>query len=105
MPVPVVDLRRNNAARLQYLIQPNAVEQFQRGGMIGAGARHLVEVVVLAERLDQRHWHALLRQRQRQAEADRSCADNHNTIGNSIAHVLCPSAELAGSGSTRSASS
>ena len=53
VPVPVVEHRRDDAARLELSIKADAVEQFERGGMIGAGARHLIEEIVVAERLDE----------------------------------------------------
>ena len=62
--VPVVEQRRDDAARLELAIEPNAVEQLERRRMVRSGARHLLEEIVVAERLDQAHPHALLRQRQ-----------------------------------------
>ena len=53
VPVPVVKHRRNDAARLELLVKADAVEHFQRGGMIGSGARHLFEEIVVAQCLDE----------------------------------------------------
>ena len=49
--------------------------------MIGAGARHLLEKIVVAEGLDQADRHARLRQGERQAEPDRPGADDDDAIG------------------------
>ena len=59
--VPVVEHRRDDAARLEHLVEADAIEQLQRRRMVGAGARHLLEEIVVAQRLDQRDLHALLR--------------------------------------------
>ena len=48
--------------------------------MIGAGARHLLEEIVVAERLDEAHLHARLRERERQAQADGSSANDDDAI-------------------------
>ena len=64
--VPVVKHRRDDAARLEFLVKPEAVEHFQRRGMVGAGARHLFEEIVVAQRLDQADLLIRLRERQRQ---------------------------------------
>ncbi len=69
VPVPVMKHRRDDAARLELLVEPDAVEHFERGRMVGAGARHLVEEIVVAERLDEADFQVGLRQRQRQARA------------------------------------
>ncbi len=79
--VPVVEQRRDDAARLELVVEPDAVEQLERRRMVGAGARHLLEEIVVAERLDQADPHALLRQRQRQAEPDRPGADDDHAVG------------------------
>ena len=49
--------------------------------MIGAGARHLIEEIVVRHRLDQDDGNVLLGERQRQAQADRACADDDDGIG------------------------
>ena len=53
----------------------------ERGGMVGAGARHLLEEIVVAQRLDQADRDAVLRQRERQAQPDRPGADDDDAIG------------------------
>ena len=55
----VLQQRRDDAARLDQLVEADTIEQLQRRRMIGAGARHLVEEIVVVERLDQRDLHAL----------------------------------------------
>ena len=79
--VPVVEQRRDDAARLEPVVEADAVEQLEGGGMVGAGARHLLEEIVVAERLDQADPHALLRQRQRQAQPDRPGTDHDHAVG------------------------
>ena len=59
-----------------FSIKPDAVEHFQRRRMIGPGPRHLLEEIVVAQRFDQADSESCLRQRQRQAQADRPCADD-----------------------------
>src|SRR5215510_3044337 len=66
--VPIVEQRRDDAARLELLVETDPFEQLERGGMVGARARYLLEKIVVAERLDQADVHARLRQRERQAE-------------------------------------
>ena len=84
--VPVMEQRRDDAARLQQLVEADALEQLQRRRMIGAGARHLLEEIVVVERLDQRDLHALLRQRERQAEPDRPCPDDDHALRRLVRH-------------------
>ncbi len=67
--VPIVEQRRDDAARLQQLVKADPVEQLQRRGMIGAGARHLFKEIVVVERLDQRDLDARLRERERRGRA------------------------------------
>ena len=81
LPVPILKLRRDQAARLHLCVEPDAVEEFQRGRVVGAGARHLIEKIVVRHRLDQHDGNILLRQRQRQAQADRACAHHDDGIG------------------------
>ena len=57
-------------------IEPDTVEQLQRGRMVGAGARHLIEEIVVPKRLDDADCHAFLRQCEREAQSDRPGADN-----------------------------
>src|SRR6202011_631058 len=78
--VPVMKDRRDDPARLDLLIKADPIEHFERGRMIGPGARNLIEKVVLPQRLDQDAPDALLRQRQRQAEPDRPGADDDYAI-------------------------
>ena len=63
--IPVMEQRGDNAARLDARIEADAVEQLQRCRMIGAGAGHLLEEIVVPERLDDAHLHAFLRQCER----------------------------------------
>ncbi len=78
--VPVMEHRRDDAARLEPPVEADAVEHLQRGGMVGAGPRHLLEEIVLAQRLDKRDRNVLLRQCERQAQTDRSGAHDDDTI-------------------------
>src|ERR1700680_3700183 len=78
--IPVMKDRRDDSAWLDLLIETDAIEHFERGRMIGPGARHLIEKVVVPKRLDQAGPDALLRQRQRQAEPDRPGADHDHSI-------------------------
>ena len=96
--VPVMKHRRDDAARLELLVKPEPVEHFQRGGMIGAGARHLFEEIVVAQRFDQADFLVGLRQRQRQAQADGACADDDDAIG-----IGGHTASFPGRGAARSA--
>ena len=81
LPVPILEFRRDQAARLHLVVEPDAVEELQRGRMVGAGARHLIEEIVVRQRLDQDDGDVLLGERQRQAQADRACADHDDGIG------------------------
>src|SRR5207302_3791040 len=65
---------------LELLVQPDLVEVLERGRMVAAGARHLVEEVIIRHRLDQRDGDVLLRQRQRQAKTDRSGAHHDDGV-------------------------
>src|SRR5580704_1340532 len=60
--VPVMKFRRDDAARLELLIEPEPVEHFQRRRMIGAGAWHLFKKIILAQGLDETDLLARLRQ-------------------------------------------
>ena len=60
--IPVMKHRRDDAARLELLVKPEAVEHFQRCRMIGAGARHLLEEIIVAQRFDQADLQIRLRQ-------------------------------------------
>ena len=50
LPIPILKLRRNQATRLIFGVEAD-VEEFQRGRMVGAGARHLIEEIVVRKRL------------------------------------------------------
>ena len=78
--VPVVEQRRDDAARLELLVEADAVEQLERRRMIGAGARHLLEEIVVAQRLDQTDLDAVLRQLERQAQPDRPGPDDDDAV-------------------------
>ena len=82
--VPIMEQGRDDAARFELVVKPDALEQFERRGMVGAGPRHLFEKVVVAERFDQTDRDALLRQCQRQAQPDRPGADDDHAVGGSI---------------------
>src|SRR3974390_508431 len=58
--VPIVEERRNDSERLDPAVKPDAVVELERGGMIGARARHLLQEVVCAECLDQDNPDTLL---------------------------------------------
>ena len=79
--VPIVEQRRDDAARLELVVEADAVEHFQGRGMVGSRARHLFEEIVLAQRLDQADAHARLRQGERQAKPDRPGADDDHAVG------------------------
>ena len=70
LTVPIVELGCDDPSRLHLLVKADPVEQLQRGGMVGTGARHLVEEIAVGEPLDQRNRDPALRQRQREAQAD-----------------------------------
>ena len=80
MVIPVVNERRDDAARLELVVEADAVVKLQSRGMVGAGARHLLEEIVVAQRLDQADRDARLRQRQRQAQSDRPGADDDDAL-------------------------
>ena len=63
-PVPVMKFRRDDAARLELFVKPKPVEHLQRSRMVGAGARHLFEEIIVAQGLDEADFLARLRQRQ-----------------------------------------
>ncbi len=46
--IPVVDQRRDDAARLEFVVEADALEQLQGRGMVRSRARHLFEEIVLA---------------------------------------------------------
>ena len=76
VPVPVVEERRHDAARLEPRVEPDRVEQLERRRMVGAGARHLLEEIVRPELLDDDGGNVPLREPQREAEADGPCPDD-----------------------------
>src|SRR5262249_8869404 len=79
--VPVVKQRRDDAARLEPGVEADAVEHFQGRGMIRSRARHRLEGIIFAERLDQADLDAGLRQAERQGKADRAGADDDDAVG------------------------
>src|SRR5262249_19167286 len=81
VPVPIVKDWRDDPARLDLLIETDPIEHFERGGMIGAGPRHLLEEIVVAERLDQRHGDIVLSEGERKAQAHGASADDDDAIG------------------------
>ncbi len=80
VPVPVVEQRRDDAARLELAVEVDAVEELERRRMIGAGARHLLEEIVVVARFNQADAHVLLRQGEREAQPDRSGADDDDAV-------------------------
>src|SRR5215204_4143625 len=64
--------------------------------MIGARARHLFEEIVLAKRLNQANFYVLLRQCERQAQADRTGANNDHATG-LVVHASSPPIKWSGS--------
>src|SRR5260370_36315422 len=70
--IPIMKHRRDDATRLEPWIQPDAVVHLQRGRMIGAGPRHLLEEIAFSQRRDDGNRHALLGERQRQAKPPRA---------------------------------
>ena len=58
----------------------SAVEEFERGRMVGAGPRHLVEKIAVGHLFDENDGNVLLRQRQRKAQAHWACADHRDRI-------------------------
>ena len=79
--VNIDPLSRDQAARLHFFIEPDAVEEFECGGMVGASARHLIEKILVGHRLDENNRNVLLRERKRKAQANRACAHHHDGIG------------------------
>ena len=84
-PIAVVKQRRDDAARLEPAVEPDAVEQLERRGVIGSGARHLFEDVVVPERFDQADRDAGLCEGEREAKPDRPGAD-HDHAACSFVH-------------------
>src|SRR4029077_11979549 len=92
---PIMEQGRDDAARFYLVVKPEALKQFERRGMVGAGPRPLFEKVVVAERFDQTDRDALLRQCQRQAQPDRPGADDDHAIGGLVhTSFLLPSGLL-----------
>src|SRR5580692_7682294 len=73
--------RRDDAARLELLVKPDAVVHLQGGRVIGAGARHLLEEIVVPERLDEGDRNTLLGECERHAKAYRPGPDDNDAIG------------------------
>ncbi len=86
-PIPVVDQRRDDAARLELVVEADALEQLQGRGMVRSRARHLFEEIVLAQRFDQADLHVRLRQRERQTKPHRSGADDDHAVGGVAVHL------------------
>ena len=78
--VPIVEHRRDDAARLELRVEPDAVVHLECRRMIGTGARHLLEEIILPERLDHDDRNIPLRQREREAEPDRPCPDDDDAL-------------------------
>src|SRR5262249_30323653 len=86
-PIPVVDQRRDDAARLELVVEADALEQLQGCGMVRPRARYLFEEIVLAQRFDQADLHVRLRQGERQTKPYRSGADDDYAVGGAAVHL------------------
>src|SRR5580700_8376474 len=78
--VPIVEQRGNDSTRLDLPVEPDAIVELQRRGMVGARARHLLQEIALAERLDHDDADILLRQREREAKPDWPGADDDHPL-------------------------
>ena len=78
--VPVMEQRRHDAARFEFLVKPDLVIHLQRRRMIGAGARHLIEKILIAKLFHDGARHAFLGELQRKAQAHGSRANNQHTV-------------------------
>ena len=65
MAIPIMEHRRNDAARLELLVEPDAVEHFECGWVVCSRTRHLLEEIIVAESLDQTDFKVGLRQCER----------------------------------------
>ena len=65
--IPIVKQRGDDAARLELGVEADAVVKLEGCRMIGPGARHLLQEIVFAARLDEADRDILLRQCKRQA--------------------------------------
>jgi hypothetical protein len=65
--IPIMEQRGDDAAWFELVVKADALQQLQGRGMVGSGARHLFEKVVVAEGFDQTDRDALLRQCEREA--------------------------------------
>src|SRR5262249_40455438 len=79
--------RRDDASRLELVVEADALEQFQGRGMVRSRARHLFEEIVLAQRFDQADLHARLRHCEQQTQPHRSGADDDHAFGGAAVHL------------------
>ena len=84
--VPVMEHRGDDAARLDLVVKPDAVEHFEGCRVVRAGARHLVEEIVVAQLLDEGDANPRLGERQRQAQPHRPRADDDDAIVRRLGH-------------------
>src|SRR5262245_24621246 len=82
-----MDQRRDDAPRLELVVEADALEQFQGRGMVRSRARHLFEEIVLAQRFDQADLYVRLRQCERQTQPHRSGADDDYAFGGAAVHL------------------
>src|SRR5215831_2466312 len=78
--IPVMKNRRDDATRLELPVKPDAVIHLQGGRVIGARPWHLLEEIILSERLDNGDRYPLLGERQRQAKTHRPSSDDNDTL-------------------------
>src|SRR5215510_13352993 len=90
--VPKVEDGRDDPARLDLRVKTDAIEHFERGGMVGVGTGHLLQEVIVAEGFDQRHRNVVLSEREREAQPNRAGADDDDAIG--LVHSCSSAAEL-----------
>ena len=80
LAIPILELRRHDAARQHAVVKTDLVEKFERRRMIASGARHLIEKLFVGHRLDEGDGNFALRQRKRQAQAHRPRAHHHDGL-------------------------
>ena len=78
--VPVMNERRDDAARLELRVKSDPLVKLERRRMVGSRARELLEEIILAQRLDRAHLDARLRQSERQTKPHRSRADDDHPL-------------------------
>ena len=68
-------------AWLEPVIETDALIKFERGRVVGAGARHLLEKIAGRECFDHADAHVLLRERQGEAQTYRPRPDHDDALG------------------------